>query len=221
MDFPVSLFPRLWLIVTDVVWVLMLAFALWRAPLCKLKNNQFSHLFFAACVVLFLLWNSRVGVLPALNFHLLGVTIVTLMFGWRLALLAVAVVVVGIAFYSEDGFISTGLNALVMGVLPVVLTQGLLVLCQRYLPHNFFVYVYINGFLAAGLSILLAYFVGALVLLSSDATSIGWLNYQYFPYFPLIFFSEAFLTGLVVTALVVLKPDWVCSFDDNMYLKNK
>ena len=103
----------------------------------------------------------------------------------------------------------------------MLVTTSLLHFSQRRLPHNFFVYIYINGFLAAGLSILLSSLAGAGVMLASDISSAGWLRYQYYPYLPLVFFAEAFLNGMLMTALVALRPAWVCSFDDERYLHNK
>jgi uncharacterized membrane protein len=54
-----------------------------------------------------------------------------------------------------------------------------------------------------------------------DAGNAEWLGYQLFPYLPLMFFSEAFINGMIVTAMVALRPGWVVSFDDNLYIKNK
>ena len=108
-----------------------------------------------------------------------------------------------------------------MGGMPVLLTQSLLRWSLRRLPHNFFIYVYVNGFLAAGLSIVAAFGFGAVLALANDRANAGWLEYQMIPFLPLLFFSEALLTGMIITALVALKPEWVCSFDDAIYLKNK
>ena len=66
-----------------------------------------------------------------------------------------------------------------------------------------------------------AYLLGALLMLMVDGGSSEWLSYQYYPYFPLIFFSEAFVNGMIMTALVALRPGWVSSFDDNLYINNK
>lgn len=179
------------------------------------------HVYLAGCVVLLLLWNTRVGVLPALNFHLLGVTAITLMFGWAYAVFAVLMVCAGSLINQGGEWQSLGLNVLVVGCVPILVTQALLRLAQRRLPHNFFVYVYINGFLAAGLSTLAVSLLGALLMLMVDGGSSEWLSYQYYPYFPLIFFSEAFVNGMIMTALVALRPGWVSSFDDNLYINNK
>ena len=78
MDFPAELIPGGLLWPANALFLVVLFVAVQRAPLSRLLENSFSHLYFAACVVLLLLWNTRAGVLPALNFHLLGMTVISL-----------------------------------------------------------------------------------------------------------------------------------------------
>jgi uncharacterized membrane protein len=191
------------------------------APLKRLWSNEFNHVYFGGCVVLLLLWNTRAGVLPALNYHLLGVTAMTLMFGWAFAVFGVLVVTIGSIISQHGDWVSIGLNALVMGCVPVLVTETLLRVAQKRLPHNFFIYVYVNGFLAAGLSILAASGLGALLMWLVDSSSGQWLAYQYLPFLPLVFFAEAIVNGMIMTAMVALRPGWVASFDDNLYISNK
>ncbi len=221
MDFPAQLFPDRMLWIANSVLIMVLIAATRRAPLGRLWNNEFTHVYFAACVVLLLLWNTRAGVLPALNFHVLGVTAVTLMFGWAYAVFAVLLVTVGTLINQNGAWVGIGLNALIMGCIPILVTAALLRFAQRKLPYNFFVYVYINAFLAAGLSAVAASVIGALLMLLVDTGNAEWLGYQLFPYLPLMFFSEAFINGMIMTAMVALRPDWVASFDDNLYIRNK
>ena len=221
MDFPAQLFPASMLWIANAALIMVLVMAARAAPLGRLWNNEFTHVYFAACVVLLLLWNTRVGVLPALNFHLLGITTVTLMFGWAYAVFAVLLVTVGTLINQNGEWVSIGLSALIFGCIPILVTLSLLRFAHRKLPYNFFVYVYFNGFLAAGLSTLAASVVGALLMLLADAGNAGWLGYQLFPFLPLIFFSEAFVNGMIMTAMVALRPGWVATFDDNLYLNNK
>ena len=54
-----------------------------------------------------------------------------------------------------------------------------------------------------------------------DPRSSQWLAYQYLPFLPLVFFSEAIVNGMIMTAMVALRPGWVASFDDNLYINNK
>ena len=221
MDFPVHLFSPATLWAANIGLLLVVLQALRHAPLRRLSNNEFIHVFSAACVAMLLLWNTRVGVLPALNFHLLGLTAVTLMFGWPFAIFAV-IIVTGASIVVQDGqWTGLGLNALVMGGIPVLVTQSLLRLIQWRLPHNFFIYVYLNGFLAAGLSILAASSCGALLMLWADTAHGEWLSYQFWPFLPLIFFSEAIVNGMIMTMMVALRPRWVASFDDESYINNK
>ncbi|MGB5298504.1 MAG: energy-coupling factor ABC transporter permease [Thiogranum sp.] len=221
MDFPAQLFPDSMLWLANSVLIMVLMAAARRAPPGRLWNSEFTHVYFAACVVLLLLWNTRVGVLPALNFHVLGVTAITLMFGWAYAVFAVLLVTVGTLINQNGEWVGIGLNALIMGCIPIVVTASLLRFAQRKLPYNFFIYVYINGFLAAGLSTVAASICGALLMLLADSGNAEWLGYQLFPYLPLMFFSEAFINGMIMTAMVALRPGWVASFDDNLYIQNK
>ncbi|MCO6414028.1 MAG: energy-coupling factor ABC transporter permease [Thiogranum sp.] len=221
MDFPAPLFPAAMLWFANLLLAVVAVAALWRAQLRLILENRFAHVFFGACVVILMLWNTGVGVLPALNFHLLGLTAVTLMFGWAYAVLAVLLVAIGTVINQGGAWESLGLNALVTGCIPVAVTQMMLQFAQKRLPHNFFVYVYVNGFLAAGISIVAVCCVGAALMLIADTGSAGWLRYQFYPYLPLISFSEAITNGMVITALVALRPAWVASFDDNLYLRGK
>jgi uncharacterized membrane protein len=41
---------------------------------------------------------------------------------------------------------------------------------------------------------------------------------DYFPYFALLGFAEAWLNGAAITLMVVYYPQWVGSFDDRRYL---
>jgi len=221
VDFPAVMFPHSVLWAANTGLFVVLAAAVRRAPLGRLRNNEFSHVYFAACVVLLLLWNTRAGVLPALNFHLLGVTTITLMFGWAYAVLAVLMVTIGTIINQGGAWLGIGLNVLVTGCVPILVSVSLLRFAQKKLPYNFFVYVYFNGFLAAGLSTVAVSLVGAALVLLADIGNAAWLGYQLFPYLPLVFFSEAFVNGMIITALVALRPGWVASFDDELYINNK
>jgi uncharacterized membrane protein len=191
------------------------------SPWGRLRDKGVLDVFLGACVALMVLWSIRVDVTSAVHLHLLGVTTFTLMFGWPLAVVAVSLVSLGVSLNGAGGIETFALNVLLTGVIPIALTTVLLAVTQRRLPHNFFVYVYVNAFLAAGLSILCVVLAGALILVAGEAHSFGWLAYQYLPYLPMMFFSEAVLNGMVTTMLVALRPEWVCSFDDKLYINGK
>lgn len=221
MDFPTQFVPGLIDALAGLLTLLWLGFAIVRLPYRLLAESAFTHVLFGAAVGALVLWSLHAGVPPSLNFHLLGVTALTLMFGWHYASLAVCAVLLGVTLNGQAGWTSFGLNFLIMGVIPIALTTRLLIWAQRYLPHNFFIYVYINAFLGAGLSIVAAAGAGALLVWLTGLQTSAWLGYQYLPYFPLMFFSEAVLNGMVMTLLVALRPAWVRSFDDELYINGK
>ena len=203
-----------------MVYVCALMTAVYTAPWYRLRENEQLHVFLGSCVALLLLWSIKAGISPGLSFHLLGVTALTLMLGWQLALVAVTIVVIGTTLNGAAGWFSASLNIMMMGALPILVTQALLVCVQRCLPRNLFVYVFFNAFLAAGISMLAVGSFTALLMIFGGVYSLGALGYDYFPFLPLILLPEAIINGMLVTVFVVYRPHWVISFDDTMYLNN-
>ena len=44
---------------------------------------------------------------------------------------------------------------------------------------------------------------------------------EYARFLPLMLFPESFITGALITMMVVFRPAWVVSFDDERYLKGR
>ncbi len=221
MDMPTGLLPFPLLVVAWAIFALVTGYALWRIDWQRLRNNADMHVWLAATVAVMLLWMLKGGVSPGLGFHILGVTCLTLMFGWAYAWLSVLLVVLGTCSYGLGGWETIALNALLMGGIAILLTHTLLRLCQWYLPHNFFIYVFINAFFAAGFSSVVGKLAGISIMILSGAQTFDAVAYEYLPYLPLMFLSEALVNGMAMTMLVALRPEWVSSFDDNLYLKDK
>ncbi len=167
------------------------------------------------------LWNLRAGVMPGLDFHVLGVTALTLMFGPALTLVAVSVVLAGTVLNGAMSWESMGVGFWALGVVPVVSTAVLLRLAQRLLPANYFIYVFVNAFFAAGVGSMLANLTLAGILLSGGVYDLAQLSYLFLPYIPMMFFGEAFLNGILLAIFVAYRPGWVGSFDDAFYLYGK
>ena len=158
---------------------------------------------------------------PGLSYHLLGLTAVTLMVGWSLAVIAASIALAGVCINTSaglDGFVA---NAMVAGVVPITLSQIMLILIRWYLPKQFFVYVLVNGFLTAGLVGVVCGYLVTWMLVLSGAYSFVDLDRTVLALFPLMFLPEAFLNGWVLVVLVVFRPHWVYSFSDEQYLKGK
>lgn len=196
--------------------------ALVLAPWEKIRHDSGAqHVYLGTIVLLYLVWMIRAELPTGLNFHLLGVSLMCLLFEWQFALFAAAVVVAVHTGVGHLPWVNYAVNWLTLGAVPVIFTRIMLYIVQRYLPHNFFVYIFINTFLVAGIS---AYLAGSL--------SGVWLYYaldypshlivdQYLSTLVLIIFPEAACTGMIMTLLVVYRPGWVATFYDHWYLKNR
>ncbi len=216
-----SLFTPTFLWFANILFGLTLLVALRLAPWRKFLDQEQVHVFLGATVALLLLWHVDTQVRPGLSFHLLGVTAITLMFGWSLAVLAVALTLFGVTLNGGGDWQGFALNALVSGVVPITLTQLMLILIRWYLPKQFFVYVLVNGFLTAGLVGAVSGYIATSLLVMSGASSFVELEETVLPFFPLMFLPEAMLNGWLLAVLVAFKPQWVYSFSDEQYLDGK
>lgn len=197
---------------------LAIRLANWRR---LLDSSEQLHVFLGTCVVLILLWQVRAQVDPLWSFHLLGVTTVTLMFGWSLAIIGSSLALLAVIFNADQGWLAVLVNGITLAVLPITLTQFVLVLVRSLLPKNFFVYVLVNGFLTAGFAALVSGYLAIVLLLANGSHSLLELRENFLPFFPLMFLPEAMLNGWIITILVLYRPHWVVSFNDELYLKGK
>jgi uncharacterized membrane protein len=204
-----------------VLYLTCLTIALVQAPWHTLLKARLTHVLFGACVALLFLWQMDTQVQPGINYHLLGLTAVTLIFGWSFAVIAASLALLGVYLNGGLGWEGFALNALLSGVLPITLTQIMLVLIRYYLPKQFFVYVLVNGFLTAGLVGVAMGYMAAWLLVGSGAYTFAQLSQTVLPFFPLMFMPEAMLNGWIMVILVAFRPEWVYSFSDEQYLKGK
>jgi uncharacterized membrane protein len=219
MDFTAQLFPVIVPWAANALALLILAGLVWRVPWRRLDSGAASA-WMGAGVMIMVLWMLNGTYKPGLSFHLLGMAVLTLMMGTRLALLASALVVLATWGAGRGAAQTLGLNWMVCGLTPVCVVTLMLRLAQRYLPANLFVYVFLNAFLAGGLSMIAASLAGCGLLGVSGVYTWKMLSGEALPYYFLLAWSEAFLTGLMMVILVVYRPGWVATFDDARYLSD-
>jgi uncharacterized membrane protein len=225
MNFPDALFPDSWAFGAVVPLLLALAWCLRTAPWQRLADAGQSNIWLGTLVVLTLIWSMKAGVRPGLNLHLLGATVLTLMFGRQLAIIGFCVVLAAVTLNQDlrgiDAWQMFALNALVLAVFPVLVADRIRQLVERHLPANLFIYVFITAFFGAAVTVVATGLLASVLLWLGGAYPAEMLFDDYFPYYILLGFSEAWLNGAVVTLMVVYAPHWVGSFDDRRYLLNK
>lgn len=220
MDLTTALVPAWLRGVGDLIAVLGCLLALRSAPLWWLRQAGAAHVYGGAIVALLVLWQLRAGIGDGPWLHLVGATVLTLMFGWQLALLAIATLVLAVLLRGHGDLASVGLNVCVMGVVPILFSYRVARLAERWLAPNFFIYVFVSAFLGAALAIMLVATAGALVTLAGGLDA-GHVLGNYLPTSLLIVFPEAFATGACMTLAVVYRPHWVVSFDDRRYIDGR
>ena len=167
------------------------------------------------------LWKINTIALPGLDYHYLGAMIITLMFGWQLAVLALHITLISVMLSNGSELSGYAVNLICFVYVPVMTSWLIYNIVHHRLPNHFFIYIFLNAFLGAGLALLSAIAVSSFILISGEIFSYKQLAYDYFPFIPLMIFPEGFLTGMLVTLMVVYKPDWVVTFDDTKYIHNK
>lgn len=203
----------------SIIAAAVLLAALLKAPWSRFRETTFQHVFFGACVAAFFVWQLRAGIVPAMPIHFLCLTTLTLMFGVPLAMLAAAILTTATCVTGLVVWESWPASFLALGVVPILVTWLALRASQRYLPPNPFIYIFVVAFFGAAAAMLAAISANSVLLLGSEQISLSQLHESYLMILPLMMFPEAFINGLIVTGLVVFKPAWIPSFDDDVYLK--
>lgn len=221
MNLPDTLLGEGWYWAAWAVWLPLFLRSLVKAPWSAIRESEQLNVWLGMIVLLILIWSLKAGVKPGLSLHLLGATVFTLSFGPHLAFVGLSLVLLGITVNGESGFFAYAINALLTVGIGVMLSQALYRLVLRLLPRHFFVYVFINGFFAAALTVLGVGLAATLLLGIARAYEWEYLATEYLPYFILLGFSEAWLSGMLVTIFAVYRPDWIVTFDDSSYLTNK
>jgi len=221
VNLPDTLLGEEWYWAAWVVWLLFFARSVWRAPWGRLKDSEQLNLWLGMIVLLTLIWSLKAGVKPGLGFHLLGATVFTLSCGPHLAFVGLSLVTAGITLNGAGGPLAFAANALLLGGLGVAFSQGFYRFLSPLLPRHFFVYIFVNGFFGSALTIVGVGFSVTLFLAVTGVYEWEYLISEYFPYFFLLAFSEAWLSGMVMTLFVVYRPNWVITFDDSRYLADK
>lgn len=220
MNLTDTLLPADLLLFANFVWLLVLLQALRRAPWRPLlASAKLQHVLLGASMALFLMWIFEAGVRPALGFHFLGVTVYTLMFGWSLSVIGASLVAVGVTLTSGD-WSALAMNALLFGVLPASTSYGIYHLVYRYLPHHLFIYIFLCAFFNAMLAAGAASMALVTLLVFTEIYTFARISSEYLPFVPLYLFPEGMLNGMVTTILVMLPPDWLITYDDDVYLKS-
>ena len=194
------------------------ATAHWRALLAV---PQRQHVLLGGLLALLLLWLLTFRVIDGVWMHLLGVTSLTLIVGWRFAVIGGAVVMAVYLRLQGRDLAALPLAMLFSVFIPASSTRLLGYVLRRYGMKNLFVYQLGAGFGGGLLSVLVLGIVSLPVFWVIGQG--GWVDLalENWPFILLVMFPEGFINGMLITAFTTFFPDVVKTFDDGFYLDGR
>lgn len=214
MNLPDGLVDGDWTLMSWLLFVAVALFVARRAPWRVLSDSTRQNAFLGMIVALILLWQLQAGIKPGLALHLLGATVFTLCFGWALAFVGLCLVLAGVSLNGSAGWQAFAANALLMAGVGVAVSHGLHQVVDRVLPRHLFVYLFGNGFFASALAVMAVGVAASVLLALAGVYESEYLIAEYLPYFILLGFSEAWLSGMLTTLFAVYRPDLLADFED-------
>ncbi|WP_150299391.1 energy-coupling factor ABC transporter permease [Pseudomonas profundi] len=198
----------------------VLLWALAHAPWVELAaDTRRQHLLYGSVFLLCVLWLMRREFDSGLTFHFIGMTAVTLLLDWPLAIVAGTLAQVAMVILGMDDAAAFGANGLVRILGPVAVTIVISQALERSKPSNLFLYIFISGFFAASFAAVAAVLLGMGMLGWSGNLTPPDTLVEFFGYMLLVMFPEAFINGMIVSGLVVFCPEWVETFNADRYFQ--
>ena len=193
------------------MWFLapLLLIALVRAPWRALiAGTDRMRALGVSVAILPLLWSMSPPLPGGVHLHLLGMTTVTLVFGWQLALLAGLLAGGVLVFVGNWALPAWPLNYLLTVAVPVLVSAAILGAANRLRRTNLFVYMLGVGFFGSMVA------MGATLALGNGLLDTG-LDHALVM---LLTFPEGFVNGAIISALTVFYPELMRTYDDERYL---
>jgi len=214
-----SLLPQTILILSWAIYLLVLLQAAWRAPWLELlSDNHRQHLLLATVCGLFLLWLLRHDFASGLSYQLIGMTAVTLLLDWPLALLAGFLAQLVLYWINASSLIAVGVNGLLLILLPVSIAKSCASIVEHFAPRNLFVYIFFCAFFPAALTVIAILLAGFVLLLIGGQFILPPESNELIGYLWLLMFPEAFINGALISALVIFEPSLLETFNRTRYL---
>ncbi|MDR2637435.1 MAG: energy-coupling factor ABC transporter permease [Zoogloeaceae bacterium] len=220
------------LLAEHVPWLIWLSWLLWlpclihairRAPwrtLLEQESRRF-NLWMAIVILLVFFWGMKAGIKPGLDLHLTGIMLFTLLFDVPLAFIGFNLVLAGLALTGALSWSGFALDALMTAGIGVILARLIRSAVERFFPRHFFIFIFLQCFFGAALVVAGIGLAASLLYAATGIYTWTYLAEEYLPYYILLGFSEAWLSGMLLTLMTVYYPTWVVAYDQHLYLDGK
>lgn len=211
---PPSLF---WL--TGLISVLTVLIAVRHAPWRALLAVQArQHLFLGSILFLNLIWFMHIQWAHSLSVHLLGMTALTVIFGWSLAVVAGTLALAAHIALTHGLWVMMPLELVVAVLLPIGVTWLVSQLIARLASRNLYLFMLGTGFIGAILSLWATVAAVLALVLVFDHADLWQRLSNEFGILALLSYAEGFMNGMIVAATTIFAPDLVKTFDSRRYI---
>ncbi|WP_404374541.1 energy-coupling factor ABC transporter permease [Vreelandella aquamarina] len=220
MSFAQSVLAPWALVVTWLFSLSVLAWCLYLRPWQPLlEDTALQHRWMAATLAVMLMWQLRAQAVDWLTLHLVFTVLMTLVFKTPLALISNVMINIAMVAIGRNEWLLLGANVLVTGIVPTFVTGLVWRFVDRRLPDNLMVFLFACGFFGAALATLGGGLsaVALIIVAGTDPEAVH-LAQEYARFLPLLMPSEAFITGMLLSILLVYHPSWVATFNDHRYI---
>lgn len=223
MSFAQSVLTPWALLLTWLISLGVLGWVVWLRPWQVLiDDSALQHRWLAATLAVMLMWQLRAQAVDWLTLHLVFTVLMALVFKAPLALLSNVMINVAMVLIGRNDWVMWGTNVIVTGIVPASIIGLVWRLVDRRLPDNLMVFMFVCGFFGAALATLGSGLVTVLLIVvaGTDPEAV-YLAQEYARFLPLLMPSEAFLTGMLLSILLVYHPNWVATFNDHRYIDSQ
>lgn len=213
-----------------MAWILA-ACAIFLLGVFKSRHNvllqpRLRNIFAVFILLLAMAWNIRAE-LPNSNLndfidislHFFGASLLVALFGfWSAITLLFIVALAGIFSFSSD-LVETTRHYILVSVVPAFFAMCAIKVVHRFLPRHLFILILGDGYLAAFIS---TFATGVLIYILQQAFDVksfsttdplGW-----FMGLLISAFMEGSLSGMLLAILVVYRPQWVTTYQEDQYM---
>jgi uncharacterized membrane protein len=205
-----------WLVMLPVLWD-----AARRARRSPFPSGSVELAWWSGSACIALLWLLAIRVGPGPAFGMLGVAIYALVFGRARAVLGITLALAAHLACTGGSWTGFGIDVLLIAVLPAALASRCQRWIERALPPNLFVFIIGNGMFT---SFLVTATTAAALFLASGILGTWPASLdvrQYFVPMLLLAWSEAIVSGMLLSALVIFAPEVVLTYDVDRYLPRR
>ena len=182
------------------------------------QSSALQYITFGVITALLILWSAKSGLNDDMSVHFLGLTAVTLMYGWRCAYFISSIVALLLIILGTLSVESVTSFLVVSCLMPILLSYLIFAVSYHSLPRNIFVFIFVAGFFNAALVCIAHLLVRGLFIYCF--TDYDWqaIKTNFLILIPLLSFPEGLINGMFIAVLTVFKPELLRVFSDKHYI---